>query len=164
MKAFLKQFFDIKFWKFLLVGAFNTLVGEGLKFLLYFLTPIKQAGNFLLGPFDINIGTFAASAIGIIVGSVISYFLNKHFTFKNKEKGAAVVLRFALNIAVCWVIANIIALPLVSTVSKALGLTLLGWSVETTADFLSLAASSVLFVACNYVGQRFFAFREKESR
>ena len=34
----LKQFFDIKFWKFILVGILNTLVGEGINLLL--LNPI----------------------------------------------------------------------------------------------------------------------------
>ena len=67
---FLKQFFDIKFWKFILVGIFNTLVGEGLKFLLFNL-------------FHTNV--WISSIIGMVVGSVISYFLNKHFTFKNQE-------------------------------------------------------------------------------
>ena len=30
----IKNLFDIKMWKFLLVGVLNTLVGQGLSFLL----------------------------------------------------------------------------------------------------------------------------------
>ena len=35
ISGFIKQFFDIKFWKFILVGIINTLVGEGLKFFFH---------------------------------------------------------------------------------------------------------------------------------
>ena len=31
MGDFIKKFFDIKFWKFILVGVINTLVGNGLQ-------------------------------------------------------------------------------------------------------------------------------------
>ena len=35
MGDFIKKFFDIKFWKFILVGVINTLVGNGLQFVLF---------------------------------------------------------------------------------------------------------------------------------
>ena len=35
MGNFIKQFFDIKFWKFILVGILNTVVGMGLQFLFF---------------------------------------------------------------------------------------------------------------------------------
>lgn len=35
MKEKLRMLFDEKLWKFLLVGVLNTLVGNGLMFLLY---------------------------------------------------------------------------------------------------------------------------------
>lgn len=146
MKDFLKKFFDIKFWKFLAVGVLNTIVGEGLKFLLY---------NVFV------ISTWASSVIGIVVGSVMSYFLNKHFTFKNKEKGFKPVIRFATNIAVCFVLANVIALPLVEKFCLANSITMFGWSVETFAGNAAMLAGSCLFVAFNYIGQRFFAFKDK---
>ncbi len=155
LTGFLKKFFDIKFWKFLLVGVINTLVGNGLQFVLFNLTPLSDLGN---------LGTFIASAIGYIVGSIVSYFLNKHFTFKNKEKGWKPFLRFALNIAICWTIAYVIAVPLTSFICKSANFAIFGWSVEKTAGNLSMVIGSCLFVACNYVGQRFFAFREKKEK
>ena len=107
-------------------------------------------------------GVVLASLIGNIIGSVVSYFLNKYFTFKNKEKGWKPVLRFALNIAVCYAIAYLLVSPLVSWVSTANHWSLFGWSVEKFAGNLSLAVGACTFVACNYIGQRFFAFREKK--
>ena len=64
--------FDAKMWKFLLVGALNTLVGDGLSFLLINLT---------------DIGMWWATALPTALASVLSYFLNKRFTFKNTETG-----------------------------------------------------------------------------
>ena len=146
MIDFLKKFFDIKFLKFILVGLLNTLVGEGLKFLLFNL---------------FHTDVWLSSIIGMVVGSVLSYFLNKYFTFKNTEKGWKPVARFAINIAVCFTLANIIALPLVEWFCLTNSLTMFGWSVETFAGNVSMLAGSCLFVAFNYIGQRFFAFREK---
>lgn len=147
MKDFIKQFFDIKFWKFIAVGIVNTLVGEGLKFLLYNL---------------FNTDVWVSSIIGIVVGSVISYFLNKYFTFKNTEKGWKPILRFSLNIAICFTLANVIALNLVKWICLSNSIAMFGMSVEKFADNASMFAGSCLFVAFNYIGQRFFAFKEKE--
>ena len=150
MKDKLKKFFDIKFWKFLLVGVLNTLVGEGVVLLLT--NPIGWK-NYDWGP-------AAAAFVGVVAGSIVSYFLNKHFTFKNKEKGIKPALRFTLNIAVCLLIRMLVATG-VSTLSKNLGWAMLGMDVNTFAGNLSWAVGACVFVACNYVGQRFFAFREK---
>lgn len=152
MKDKLKKFFDIKFWKFLLVGVLNTLVGEGIVLLLT--NPIGWK-NYDWGP-------AAAAFVGVVVGSIVSYFLNKYFTFKNKEKGIKPVLRFTLNIAVCLLVRMLVATG-VSELSKAMEWSMLGMDVITFAGNLSWAVGACTFVACNYIGQRFFAFREKES-
>lgn len=149
MIDFIKQFFDIKFWKFIVVGIINTIVGEGLKFLLFNL---------------FKTDVWVSSIIGMVVGSVISYFLNKYFTFKNNEKGWKPVVRFALNIAICFTLANVIALNLVEWFCLANSITMFGWSVETFAGNASMLAGSCLFVAFNYIGQRFFAFKTKETK
>lgn len=130
--------FDVKMWKFLLVGVLNTLVGDGLSFWLINLT---------------DIGMWWATAIPTALASVMSYFLNKHFTFKNTEKGWKPVLRFALNIAVCYLLAYGIAIPVMQ------------WALSAAApalrDNLAKLTGMCLFVGFNYLGQRLFAFREK---
>ncbi len=152
MKDFLKNFFDIKFWKFILVGILNTIIGMGLQFVFY--------NCFGWDKYDW--GVILASFLGNFIGSVVSYFLNKYFTFKNTEKGWKPVFRFALNIAVCYVIAYVVVSPLVTWICTANGLTMFGWSVKKFSDNLSMAVGACLFVAFNYIGQRFFAFREKD--
>lgn len=146
MKSFIRQFFDIKFWKFILVGILNTVVGTGLQFLFFNLFGWNE---------------WISSLIGYILGSILSYFLNKYFTFKNSEKGWKPVARFALNIAICYTLAYTIAIPLTKWICTANSLTMFGWSVETFAGNCSMIVGSCLFVAFNYIGQRFFAFKEK---
>ena len=89
------------------------------------------------------------------MGSVVSFFLNKHFTFRSREKGAGVVLRFALNIAVCWALAYGLAKPVMVWLLSGTG-----WSQQLQGN-LSMLAGSGLFVFLNYFGQRFFAFRSR---
>ena len=64
MKDFIKQFFDIKFWKFIMVGILNTIVGMGLQFLFFNLCGWDE---------------WVSSIVGYILGSILSYFLNKYF-------------------------------------------------------------------------------------
>lgn len=147
MADFLKQFFDIKFWKFILVGILNTVIGNGLMFIFYNFTPIK---GIEWGAVD---GYWVSSALGYIIGSIVSYFLNKHFTFNNKEKGLKPAIKFAVNIAVCYFLAYGLAQPLVNWMLSSQSTT-----VQTNVAML---AGMCLFVAFNYIGQRFFAFKEK---
>ena len=87
MKEKLRMLFDEKLWKFLLVGVLNTLVGNGLMFLLYNLAGFSY---------------WPATGLSYALASVMSYFLNRYFTFKYQGSGWETALRFALNIAVCY--------------------------------------------------------------
>ena len=130
--------FDVKMWKFILVGIVNTLVGYAIMFGLYNLA---------------HVGYWLSSAANYVLTSILSYFLNKHFTFKNTEKGWKPVLRFALNIAVCYLLAYGVAEPLVRWVLADASVTL--------RDNVAMLAGSCLFVGFNYLGQRLFAFRNR---
>ena len=135
----MKKFFDPSMLRFLLVGVVNTLVGAGIMFLLYNLAGCSY---------------WLSSAANYIVGGVVSYFLNKSYTFKNTERSWRQVLRFALNVAVCWLLAYGIAKPL--------ALRLLAGFDEKLQTNAAMLAGLCLYTALNYLGQRFFAFRAKE--
>ena len=149
MKNFLKNFFDIKFWKFILVGLINTAVGEGVVLLC--LHPIGWK-NFVWG-------AGAAAVAGTIVGSVVSFFLNKYFTFQNKEKSVKQVFKFTANIIVCLLIRVVFATA-VTELCKAWSLSMFGMDVNSFAGNMGWIVGACVFVACNYIGQRFFAFKE----
>ena len=135
----MKKFFDPSMLRFLLVGVVNTLVGAGIMFLLYNLAGCSY---------------WLSSAANYIVGGVVSYFLNKYYTFKNTERSWRQVLRFALNVAVCWLLAYGIAKPL--------ALRLLAGFDEKLQTNAAMLAGLCLYTALNDLGQRFFAFRAKE--
>ena len=71
------------------------------------------------------------------------------------EKGAGVVLRFVVNISVCWLLAYGLAKPAVAWVLSGWGLS------EQLQGNLTMLAGSGLFVILNYFGQRFFAFKQR---
>ena len=141
----LKKLFDPTFFRFLLVGVANTLVGFGVMFGLYNLAGLHAWGD---------TGYWISSAGNYVAGSIVSFFLNKHFTFRNREKGGKVVLRFVLNISVCYLLAYGLAKP---AVRWALGGV---WLDEQLQGNLTMLAGSGMFVVLNYFGQRFFAFKQ----
>lgn len=135
----MKKTADKTFIKFVIVGVINTAVGTGVMFAMY------------------NIFHFSywiSTAANYIAGSIISYFLNKYFTFKNKEKGIGPIIRFTLNIIVCYLLAYGMAKPLVKLI--------LSGQSETFKDNFAMLFGMILFVFLNYFGQRFFAFKEQK--
>jgi putative flippase GtrA len=127
--------------KFILVGIINTIVGNGVMFLLYNL---------------FGVGYTVSSVANYVVGSIVSYFLNKYFTFKQTKKSGLEVLKFILTIAVCYVIAYGVAKPLAYYVFSGLSVKL--------KDNLAMLAGSGIFVVLNYFGQRFFAFKTGDEK
>ena len=132
----IKKLLDRTFWKFILVGIINTIVGTSVMFLCY-------------NAFHLNY--WVSSAMNYIIGSIVSYFLNKYFTFQNKQRSWKIVIKFIINISVCYLIAYGVAKPLVARI-------LSGQSV-TIQENGAMLVGMCLFVGLNYLGQRFFAFK-----
>ena len=64
----MKKVIDWVTIKFLIVGVINTLVGTSVMFVCYNV---------------FHTGYWIASAMNYIIGSIVSFFLNKYFTFKS---------------------------------------------------------------------------------
>ena len=132
-----KKLIDGTVPRFLLVGVINTLVGCGAMFLLYNLAHWSY---------------WLSSAANYVLGGIVSFFLNKYFTFRRREWSWTQVVRFAANVAVCWLLAYGLARPLVRHL-------LAPWPVKLQENGAMLAGMC-LYTALNYLGQRFFAFRK----
>ncbi len=136
----MKKLFDPSMWKFLLVGVANTLLSMVLMFALEFL------------------GYWPSTAIAYVAGAVLSFFLNRSFTFKSKAAFWPSVLKFAVNVAVCYAVGYGLARLLIRPPALS----------ELTAvpavwfERLSKLVGMGLYTVLNYFGQRFFAFREKK--
>ena len=124
--------------KFLIVGVINTIVGSGTMFLLYNLAHCSY---------------WIASAANYIVGGIVSFFLNKYFTFQNKEKSLQQVIKFVLTVSACYLIAYGAAKPLV--------LHILAGQSRVIQENIAMLVGMVLYTGLNYLGQRFFAFKNE---
>lgn len=129
---------DASVVKFLLVGVINTLVGTGIMFLLY---------NLAGCPY------WPSVCANYICGGVVSYFLNKYFTFKNKERSLAQVGRFIVTVTACMLIAYGLAKPAVRWALSGAG--------EKVQENVAMLVGMGLYTVLNYFGQRFFAFQKR---
>lgn len=136
MKDKLGKLFDRTFWKFVLVGIVNTLFGTGIMFLFYNVFGLSY---------------WISSASNYFFGSILSYFLNKRFTFRSRGNTGRSLWRFVVNISVCYLLAYGLAKPAVRA--------LLAGAAATVQDNVAMLVGMCLFVGLNYLGQRFFVFR-----
>lgn len=141
LKGFIARFFDITFWKFILVGVVNTLVGTGIMFLFYNV---------------FHFSYWVSSASNYVFGSILSYFLNKAFTFKSKVPAGKTLWRFVVNISLCYLVAYGGAKPLARLIFSG--------ASQTVQENLAMLAGMCFFVALNYIGQRFFVFKDNEDK
>lgn len=133
----MKKIFNGTVFRFLLVGVINTLVGGGTMFLLYNLAHCTY---------------WVSTAANYVAGGIVSFFLNKYFTFRNKTWSWGQVVKFVVNVAVCWLLAYGLAKPLV--------LRLLAGQTVRLQENAAMLVGMCLYTALNYFGQRFLAFRK----
>ncbi len=133
--------FDKKLLKFVIVGIINTLIGSAIMFLLYNLA---------------DFGYWFSSACNYVFTSILSFFLNKYFTFSVKEWSVCMVLAFIANIIIAYLIAYGIAKPLINF--------LLRDSVQNIRENTAMVLGMCLFTGINYLGQRFIVFKETDRK
>ena len=136
----MSKLFDKTMVKFLLVGVVNTLVGAGTMFLLYNLAHCSY---------------WISSAANYVVGGIVSFFLNKYFTFQNKDWSWGQVGKFIVSVSVCYLLAYGLAKPLT--------LHLLAGQSQSIQENVAMLVGMCLYTALNYLGQRFFAFKVKRT-
>lgn len=135
VKKLLNKFFDRTFWKFILVGVVNTLFGTGIMFVFYNV---------------FNFNYWISSASNYFFGSILSYILNRMFTFRNTDTTSKTLPRFVINITLCYLLAYGMAKPLV--------INILSDFTKTIQENIAMMVGMCLFVGLNYIGQRFFVF------
>lgn len=135
-----RQLFDKSFLTFLIVGVVNTLFGTAIMLVLYNVFGCSY---------------WVSSFCDYFFGSILSYFLNKHFTFHYQGTDWRSIVKFAMNIVVCYLIAYSLALPLTRQVLQH-------WELSTpVVENVAMLVGTGLFMVINYIGQKFFAFKRK---
>lgn len=125
--------------RFILVGIVNTLFGTAIMFVFYNV---------------FHLSYWVSSASNYFFGSILSYFLNKGFTFRYGKTDVKSILRFTVNILVCYLLAYGIAKPVMHK--------LLSSYSQSIQENVSMVLGMILFVGLNYLGQRYFAFKKEE--
>ena len=134
----LRQFASREFLTFLVVGVVNTLFGTAIMLVLYNVFGCSY---------------WVSSFCDYFFGSILSYFLNKHFTFHYQGTDWRSIVKFALNIIVCYLIAYSLALPLTRAALESLQLS------KPVVENVAMLVGTVLFMVINYLGQKFYAFK-----
>ena len=134
------RIFSSTFVRFFIVGVINTVVGTAVMFLLYW------AGA----------GYWISSAANYIVGSIVSYFLNKYYTFKDRKHSPWQALWFAIHIGISYYVSHAVAKPIGEWL-------LPGTSLEMQESVAMLIAMG-LFVILNYLGQKYIVFPERSKQ
>lgn len=158
---FFKKFIDKKTLKFLIVGVANTAVGMGIMLLLSFIfnktvPDFAQKSVFVLGTTDYTASYIISSVINYVTGGILSYFLNKYWSFGNKEKDKMIVVKFIITVVLCYAVSYLGAKPLMEIALKNTGI------ANKWKEFIALIVGAGLYTVLNYFGQRFFAFAEKK--
>lgn len=147
MKKLMRFFLDKSLLIFLLIGAGNTvvtLVGSQLM-----LGPMTDA-------WGDNAAYWASTAIMFALTSIISFVLNRKLSFQSKAPLLQSAVRFSVVIAVCYLISFSLSKIIVPW---AMSLLFPG-VVETWVTRIAMLVAQVIFTACNYCGQRLWAFKE----
>ena len=125
------------FWRFLAVGIVNTIIGVTTMLVL-----IEWWGC------GYWVGTLAGNA----AGAVVSYLLNRSFTFASKKPVAKSLPRFIVVIAACY----LLSYTLSSAAIGIAGYTASGFPVSAPGMAALLGAG--IYTVANYLGQKLFVF------
>lgn len=125
-------------YRFIIVGIINTLFGTAIMFVFYNV---------------FHLSYWFSSASNYFFGSILSYFLNKGFTFRYGKTDFKSIAKFTISILICYLLAYGIAKPLMAQILSNQRISI--------QENVSMAVGTVLFSILNYFGQRFFAFRKQ---
>ena len=95
----------------------------------------------------LGVSYWGSSAANYIFGSILSYYLNKKFTFPNKLLGIKILLKFIVDICICYFVAYGIAKPIIRYI-------IINYDKKIQEN-MAIIIGMILFVMFNYIGQRF---------
>lgn len=122
------------FFRFLLVGVINTIVGLGTAFLFLYLFHATY---------------WVATFLGNGIGGGVSYFLNRSFTFQSKQPIKTSIWRFLLVVLCCYFFSYGISERIVEYFP---------FFSETMKQNVAVIVGAGLYTISNYFGQKKFVF------
>ena len=126
------------FIRFIMVEIVNTIIGLTAMYLLLH---------------AVGLSYWWATFFGNSIGAVVSFFLNRSFTFKSENAVSKSVLRFIVVILCCYFISYDLAKNLVVGFLKDSHFI----SANLKTD-LAILVGTGLYTILNYLGQKLFVF------
>jgi len=120
----------VQFLTFNLVGIVNTLFGFSLIFLLMFLGLTATTSN----------------AIGYFFGAILSYILNKKYTFKSNTNNKSEAIKFFTVLFISYII-NFITLQ---------------WLLTFMNPYYAQVISAVVYTLSSFILAKFFVFNRNK--
>ena len=111
------------------MGIVNTIFGFSLIFSLMFM----------------GLSATTSNAIGYLFGAILSYYLNKKYTFKSNEKNRSEALKFFMVLFISYII-NFIILQLLIT---------------RTDPYLAQFISAIAYTLSSFILAKFFVFKNR---
>jgi putative flippase GtrA len=118
----------VQFVTYNIVGIANTLVGFSIIFLLMF------AG----------VGATLSNAIGYAIGSVLSYYLNKKYTFKSTSDSKMQAVKFFMVLGVSYLF-NFLTLQ---------------WLLGMLNPYIAQLFSAVVYTLSSFLLAKFIVFKD----
>jgi len=125
-----------EFLRFLIVGVINTIVGTSIMFIAYNVFVLSY---------------WVSTILNYTLASILSYFLNKYFTFKKTSGSLLSIIIFSLNIVICYAVSYIPTKFVIDAV--------LHEQPAIFVDNLSMVVGMILFTLLNFLGQKFIVFK-----
>lgn len=122
-----------QFARYLLVGVMNTAVGYGIIFFCMY---------------GLGVSPVLSNALGYGIGVIVSYSLNKKFTFKSNASDGTTFLRFLLVTAVAYSANLLTLIVLINRLEVHSG--------------VSQIVSGGVYVVTAFLGSKFYAFASQK--
>ncbi len=138
-----------QFFQFGLVGILNTVV----DFVVF------SIANLVIGLFTVNndafIYIFIANALGVLAGVTNSYFINRNWTFKQKNKASGKeALKFYFVNLISFLVSTIVIYLLCNFVFPPT------MPFYEHHEIIAKLFAAPLVIIINFIGSKYFAFKE----
>lgn len=150
----MKKVFDRTLLLYVLIGVTNFIVCTAIMFFLY---------NFAGWSKD------TAPIVNYGLGSLIWYVSCLKIVFPGHKSSVGLVVRFCIEVVVCYLLAYYVFAGILTSyaISSGTVVRLLGLSrnadPQTVRDNCYMAVGAFAYSILNYIGQRYFVFREAYS-
>jgi len=123
-----------QFSRFLLVGVANTALGYAVIFACMYLVGLSPE---------------LSNVAGYVVGLLVSYFLNRHFTFRSAQRRSTEFVRFALVFLTAYSANLAVLIVLVRALAVHAG--------------LSQVIAGIIYIGTAYLLNKRYVFRSSEA-